>query len=799
MSSLLLWLSGLACHPATTPPPADPCRDSCLAFVGDTLTLTHGGRTLLTFPADGLAIGTVTAYDPTRAYDPTVLEPGLVAHTLTDVGDTTPTADGTSTRLTWTGGLRGTLTITPKGDGRYALHLAVDPGVLLASVTLSPVIDPTERIYGLGEFFDSADHRGRVRALQIALDLELESLYNEAHVPVPLAIGTTGWGIFVADRHPMVVDAAATRADRLVWTTGLGPDGPDGLTVYLYAADHPLDITARYHADTVPPVLPDRWAYGPLIWRDENVDQAEFEADLAACRDLDLAASGTWIDRPYATGVNTFDFDPTRYPDPDAMIARAHDLGFRVALWHTPYVSPDESPALHAEAEAAGYFPPQTGIAFNGWGLPIDFSNPDASAWWTGLAQRYADRGIEGFKLDYGEDIVVSLQGMVTPWGFDDGTDARTMHKRYAALYHAAYAATLPPTGGFLLCRAGTWGSQDVTRVIWPGDLDADLSAHREPRVDADGAPYVAVGGLPAAIQAALSLGPSGFPLFGSDTGGYRHSPPSAETFLRWAQHTALSTVMQVGNSDSQQPWELLNAEQLSIYRDYARLHLRLFPYVWTLAEQAARGGRPPLRAVGLQYPDIADAPPETYLLGDDLLVAPVITEGATTRTVRFPPGRWIDWHTGEILPGDQSVEVAAPLDTLPLYLAEGGIVPMLRPTIDTLAPATVAGIASAADDPGALWVRVFPGPDRAWTGHDGTAISQSQVAGNVTLAWSDGAEYRGAIFEIVGGTAPTTVTVDGAAWPDGDPESGAAWSWDGAVTRVGVPAGSHTVVVAGG
>lgn len=159
--------------------------------------------------------------------------------------------------------------------------------------------------------------------------------------------------------------------------------------------------------------------------------------------------------------------------------------------------------------------------------------------------------------------------------------------------YHQTYAKTLPAGGGFLLCRHATVGGQKSGAIIWPGDLDASFSRHREV-VAEGGDSYTSVGGLPASIIAGISLGPSGFPFFGADTGGYRHSPPDKELFARWFEQTALSSVMQIGNSSSTVAWEAdaktgYDAEMLGWYRTYTRLHLRLFPYVWTYAENLQR------------------------------------------------------------------------------------------------------------------------------------------------------------------------------------------------------------------
>ncbi|MCA9635546.1 MAG: glycoside hydrolase family 31 protein [Myxococcales bacterium] len=463
------------------------------------------------------------------------------------------------------------------------------------------------------------------------------------------------------------------------------------------------------------------------------------------------------------------------------------------------------------EADAAGYFPPLIGFITSKWGPPLDLTNPDAYTWWQErIVKGYANLEIEGYKLDYAEDVTVGILGKRTAWEFADGSTERTMHKRYSELYHRVYAETLPPTGGFLLCRAATFGGQRLASVIWPGDLEASLRRHRE---KADG--YVSVGGLPAAVSAGLSLGPSGFPFFASDTGGYRHSPPSRETFTRWFEHTALTPVMQIGTSTNDVAWEPtpengFDAAMLGWYREYTRLHLRLFPYLWTYAERLAVDGRPIMRALGLAHPELGVHPPDIYLLGDELLVAPVITAGATSREVTFPAGAWVDWFNGQVFEGSQSVEVDAPLEKLPLYLRAGGIVPLLRPTIDTLAPvAEGAPIDSYAADPGLLYPVTTPGPASEFELFDGTLVDQDAGPELLALALYPGDTFdQGAVFTVIAAGAPPLAVADNrsplAELPDLAALEGASSGWlhlpeRGGTLLIKVGPGSHAIAVTPG
>src|SRR5262249_47554357 len=162
----------------------------------------------------------------------------------------------------------------------------------------------------------------------------------------------------------------------------------------------------------------------------------------------------------------------TKFTDPQGMIDQIHALGFRMALWHTPYLD-EMSPATQAlrdEANAKGDYPSQVGVLLNGGSKPIDFTKPDAFARWHGLLHTYTDIGVEGCKHDYGEDVVPGISAGRNVWKFADGSDERTMHGRYQLFYHEVYAETLPQTGGFLLCRHGTYGDQTHVSVVWPGD-----------------------------------------------------------------------------------------------------------------------------------------------------------------------------------------------------------------------------------------------------------------------------------------------------------------------------------------
>jgi alpha-D-xyloside xylohydrolase len=247
----------------------------------------------------------------------------------------------------------------------------------------------------------------------------------------------------------------------------------------------------------------------------------------------------------------------------------------------------------------------------------------------------------------------------------------------------------------------------------------------------------------------------------------------------------------------------------LGWYRTYTRLHLRLFPYAWTYAENLKKDGRPLQRPFGLAYPELGVHPNDEYLFGDSILVAPVIARGAVSRTVIFPPGTWIDWWTGKRYEGGQgeAVMVAAPLGVLPLFVAEGGIVPLLRPTIDTLTPvADPTKVDSYATTPGVLWARIAPGPTSEFTVFDGAVIGQELKGKTLSLSSKDGAELKyGVVFEVIAlGKKPGSVTDGGKALSevaDAAALDAAASGWTylpdaGGTALVKVGPGAHAVAV---
>ncbi len=697
------------------------------------LSLTFGHARI---PEGGLALGIPAVYDETVSHDPWNFYGDGLSEGLPDF--TWGVAESGEWEedvliLHLSDGHRARLTRSEEGEGlglRLELHPEdVAAGAVAPWLRLHLASPAEEGLYGLGETFDAVNQRGTVRAMQFELQSELESGYNEAHVPVPFVLGSSGWGVGLLTDWPAVVDAAATDPENVIAIV----NSPEGLDFRLFSNDEAKEIPSAWTRTAGLPRLPPSWALAPMLWRNENENgQEDVYEDMEAIRFHDLAFGLIWIDNPWQTGYNTMVPDPLAFPDWDAMVEELHAQGFRWMAWTTPYVTDSDPDQAAFEEEGLLADIP---IQFNDFGSLVDLTAEGAQERWQARVTAAADRGVQGWKLDYGEDIQVGLGTIRLISSFANGQDERTMHHRFVEDYHRAYAEPYEDRvdDRFLLGRTGAWGSGALTDCIWPGDLDSDFRVFGE-----DGH----VGGLPSAIRAGTSLAVSGFPCFASDTGGFRHERPSQEVMARWTEYSALLPVMQVGGGgEDHNYWHFIEGWDetgLEIGRRYTLLHTRLFPFFWTLLNRAHDDGTPPVLPVGLLGGPHVD---DEFVVGETLLVAPVAASGTTSRTVYFPPGRWVHWWTGEAWEG--TGEVPAPLGEGPLFIREGGIVPLLRESVRTLSPST-AGVDSFADEMGVLTLRLVPGEGN-WETTSGPSVTLTET----DALLSDPGDYDGLRVEV--------------------------------------------------
>jgi alpha-glucosidase (family GH31 glycosyl hydrolase) len=327
------------------------------------------------------------------------------------------------------------------------------------------------------------------------------------------------------------------------------------------------------------------------------------------------------------------------------------------------------------EARRLGYLAPGSDRA-------IDFTNPDAAQWYRdGLTDFLASPEgslVDGFFIDRGDEPDVPSEHDDV---YADGRRGDEIHNAYPVLMQQNVRQVLDearPDDGYAIARAAYTQTQQYV-ATWGGDTHS-RNGFQLPEVPATGTSTDL--GLRSVLVSMQRAAFMGLPFWGSDIGGYSEFS-DREVYARWIQVGALSPLMRFHGKGSDLPWDMPteprdDAEMTDIYRRFILLHESLVPYLVGLAQEAHDTGLTPVRPLAFRWPDETRAGDawDEWLLGDDLLVAPIWRRGDRARRVWFPPGRWVDvFDRDTVVEGPTTRRVRAPLDELPLYAAEGSTV----------------------------------------------------------------------------------------------------------------------------
>jgi alpha-glucosidase (family GH31 glycosyl hydrolase) len=638
-----------------------------------------------------------------RALGGLFYERGGARHELGAVRSVRSLPDGAELEVATSEGPPARLTLrwlTPR-----TLEVTLEPSepATLAALGDRFALAPGERIYGLSE---------RPRDSRVILPGRLEVPIEEL-VPVdagtldrrgeivemivkptvslyaPFYQSSRGFGLAVDGTSAGSYDVGHAAPDELLFRfeTGRSPESRRLRFQLFFGPEHSI-ILDEYTRLSGRPFVPPDWAFLHWRYRDElplgptaELDGARINAavaeDLAQYERLGIPPGVYLFDRPWSPGASDgfyysrFAWDEERLPEPRAMLGALRRRGYRVAVWVSAFACgtlPGDHGALAFERgllAPGAQGPPNCGNEGNG-NFVLDVTHPSVPAF---LRERFepfaAEWEIDAVKLDRGEEFIPSQASDV--WA--DGRSGREVRNDYpriqARIFHDALA-NVRGRDFAVLARAGYTGTQRFA-IFWGGDITGSIGAGRGPGTDL---------GLRSAILAQLRAAFLGFPIWGSDVGGY-YEFKDREVFARWIEFGAFSGIMNIGGKGNHAPWDMpteprYDEEMIAIYRRYTRLRVELQEYLVAAAAEAGATGLPiarPLVFFDRDDPRLGDVWDE-YLFGPDLLVAPVWRTGERRREVVFPRGSWRSfWDESERYEGPSTATVEAPLDRIPVFV----------------------------------------------------------------------------------------------------------------------------------
>ena len=604
-----------------------------------------------------------------------------------------------------------------------------DPEFYVVGATFKSPDD--EHYYGLGQNQEGfLDHRGH--AVRCWNDYTAPAAPSTC---VPFLITNKGYGLVWDNPSKTTIEPGFNEQTR--WSSEVG----DRVSFFVIAGSTADEIYAGYRLLTGPtPMLP-KAAYGYIQCKQRYASQDEVLAVAKGYRERHLPADVLVVDWFYYTKMGQMDFDPKFWPDPAAMNKQLHEMGFETMISVWPRFVPDDR--FFAEIQKNGWFihtadgKPIDGLPYDRAGSDIDTMNPDAGRWfWKTIRENILSKGFDAIWADETEPDLPP-NGAYLHVG--PGTQYFNVYPLFhtGALYEG-FRKDLPGQRALILSRDAYLGVQRNGAIVWSSDIYPTWDTFRRQ------------------IPTGLDFAASGITYWSNDTGGWQYLPaehhpvhaplldPSdardnvggyddyPELYTRWFQYATFLPIMRThGSRRYNEVWSY-GRQAEPILEKYLRLRYALMPYIYSLGYKTWLTGAPFLRALPLDFPSdpkVADVRDE-YMFGPAFLVAPVTEQGARSRKVYLPAGPdWYNYWTNQRVQGGQTIEAAAPIDTIPLFVRAGSIVPFGAPVESTHQQQSIQK------------VRVYPGADGDFSlfSDDGTSYAYEHGAGSITrLHWDD-------------------------------------------------------------
>jgi len=527
-----------------------------------------------------------------------------------------------------------------------------------------------EPVYGLGEKWGRLDKRGQLLRSynHDALGVNAEISYKNT----PFAWSPQGWGAFV--HTPAAVTHAVGFAPWSQRSYGILVED-SAVDLFLLAGNDGADIIEHYTGLTGRAPVPPLWSLGVILSKAYYQDAEELLDTARQVREQHMPCDVITLDGRAWQDTDTrfaFEWDAARYPDPALIMEQLKALNYKVCLWEYPLVSVENT--LFQTMSDKGWLlkDRRSGETYRyQWdtscfgdvltALPesgiVDFTHPQAYAFWRDSHKPLFDLGVDMIKADFGEQIEDDMLAY-------NGDSGATLHNVYSLLYNRCVyeaAEMYCQSGPFLFSRSSWTGSQRYP-AQWGGDPQADW------------------GGLAASVRGGLSWGMSGAPFYATDVGGFYGDQRDAELYVRWLQVAVFSAHIRLHGIGQREPWSYGPEAEVAA-NQALRLRYQLLPYLYASMAQSSRSGLPLQRAMALACANerAAWAFEDQFMLGDAMLVAPCLAPGGEVECyLPLTLGKnWRKFPGGERFSGGRSYQMQMPLNEIAVFVVEGLAIPL--------------------------------------------------------------------------------------------------------------------------